>query len=86
MYIDLLKLKGGCLGFSHLTESKNTYITEIYMKTQYKSLITNHKITHKKKKNDGVLLKGYMYVASKDSFRFCAGNKKKKNIVGISSD
>ena len=29
-------LKGGYLDFSHLTELKNIYITEIYMKKQYK--------------------------------------------------
>ena len=40
-----LFLKGGYLDFSHLTELKNTYITEIYMKRKYKSSITdNHKI------------------------------------------
>ena len=38
--------KGGYLDFSHLTELKNIYITEIYMKKQYKSpRIKNHKIT-----------------------------------------
>ena len=38
-------LKGGYLDFSHLTELKNRYITEIYIKKQYKSSITkNHKI------------------------------------------
>ena len=31
---------GGCLDFSHLTELKNTYITEIYVKKQYKLSIT----------------------------------------------
>ena len=29
--------KGGYLHFSHLTELKNIYITEIYMRKQYKS-------------------------------------------------
>ena len=29
--------KGGYLDFSHLTELKNIYIMEIYMKKQYKS-------------------------------------------------
>ena len=47
-----------------LTELKKyIYITEIYMKKQYKSsIIMNHKITKrkKKKKNDGVPLKGYV--------------------------
>ena len=39
-------IKGGYLDFSHLTELKNIYITEIYMKKQYKSpRIKNHKIT-----------------------------------------
>ena len=39
------RFKDGYLDFSHLTESKNIYITEIYMKKQYKSSITmNHKI------------------------------------------
>ena len=28
--------KGGLLDFSHLTEFKNTYITDMYMKKQYK--------------------------------------------------
>ena len=39
-------LKGGNLDFSHLTELKNIYITDIYMKKQKKSSgIKNHKIT-----------------------------------------
>ena len=39
-------IKGGYLDFSHLTELKNVYITEIYMKKQYKSSkIKNKKIT-----------------------------------------
>ena len=45
--------KGGHLDFSHLTELKNKYKTEIYMQKQYKSLIhviMNHRITKKKKK------------------------------------
>ena len=38
--------KGGYLHFSHLTELKNIYITEIYMRKQYKSSkIKNKKIT-----------------------------------------
>ena len=41
-------VKGGHLDFSHLTELKHVYITEIYMekkKTQYKSpRIKNHEI------------------------------------------
>ena len=52
-------IKGGCVGFSHLTELKQLYITEIYMKKLYKSSITkNHKI--EKKNVDGVPLKGYV--------------------------
>ena len=55
------------------------------MKKQYKSLITkNHKIK-KKYIFDGIPLK--RYVASLVIFRFCARKKKKKkNIVGKSSD
>ena len=56
-------VKGGHLDFSHLAELKIIYITEIYMKKQYKSsIIKNHKITQKFFL-DGVPLKGY--VASK---------------------
>ena len=52
-------VKGGYLDFSHLTESKNIYITEIYVKKQYKSSrIKNPKFTKKKKFFDGVPLKG----------------------------
>ena len=44
-------LKGGYLDFSRFMELKYIYITEIYMKKQYKSsIIKNHKITKKKKK------------------------------------
>ena len=40
-----MTLKGGYLEFSHLTKIKNRYITEMYMKKQYKSSITkNHRI------------------------------------------
>ena len=47
-------LKGGYLDFSHLTELKDIYIIEIYMKKQYKSsIIKNHKITKKKSYFDG---------------------------------
>ena len=54
-------VKGGYLDFSHLTELRNIYITEIYMKKLYKSSrIKNHKITKKKKFFDGVPLKGYL--------------------------
>ena len=39
--------KGGHLDFSHQTELKNIYITEIYMKKQYNSyIIKNHKMTN----------------------------------------
>ena len=52
--------KGGYLDFSHLTELNYVNITEIYMKTQYKSSITkNHKIK-KYVYFDGVPLKGYV--------------------------
>ena len=51
--------KGGHLDFSHLTEFKNLYITEIYMKKQYKSSkLKNHEITEKRF-FDGVPLKDY---------------------------
>ena len=41
--------KGGYLDFSYLTELKYIYITEIYMKKQYKSSrIKNYEITKKK--------------------------------------
>ena len=43
--------KGGYLDFSHLTELKNIYITEICMKKQDKSsIIKNHKKKKKKKR------------------------------------
>ena len=55
-----MELKGGYLDFSHLNELKSIYITEIYMKKQYKSSrIKKNKHT---KKFDGVPLK--VYVAS----------------------
>ena len=48
-YKQALGFKSGYLDFLHLTELKNIYITEIYMKKQYKSSITkNHKIEKKK--------------------------------------
>ena len=65
-YLDIEKhhsfhIKGGYLDLSHLPELKNTYITEIYMKKEYKSsIIKNHKIRNKKKNFDGVSLKGYV--------------------------
>ena len=66
--------KGGYLDFSHLTKLKNIYITEIYLKKQYKSsTMKNHKITEKSFFG-GVPLKGY--VASSVIFRFCARNQK----------
>ena len=51
-------IKGGYFDFSHLTESKNIYITEIYMKKkQYKSsFIKNHRITKKKKKKKKMMV------------------------------
>ena len=56
-----ISFKGGYLDFSHLTEVKNMYITEIYMKKQHKSSITkNHKIEKKIYIFDGVRLKGYV--------------------------
>ena len=70
---NLFPLKGGYSDFSHLTKLKNVYITEIYMKKQYKSSrIQNHKIT-KKYILDGDSLKGY--VASNVIFRFDVRNK-----------
>ena len=55
-----LTIKGGHLDFSHLTEFKNVYVTEIFMKKQYKSSkIKNHEITEKGF-FDGVPLKGYV--------------------------
>ena len=57
------------------------YITEIYIKNQYKSSITkNHKIKKKTIFIDGVSLKGY--VASLAIFRFCVKKKKRKKPVG----
>ena len=73
----ILHVKGGYLDFSHLTELKNIYITEIYMRKQYKS----SKIKNKKNSKlffsfflMGVPLKGY--VASKVIFRSGARNIK----------
>ena len=54
-----LTFKGGYLDFSHLTELKNMYITEIYMKKKnHSTRIKNHEIT--KKKMYGVPLIGYV--------------------------
>ena len=56
----LISVKGGYLDFSRLTQLKNIYITEIYMKKQYNSsIIKNHKIT-RKNVFEGVLFKGYV--------------------------
>ena len=56
-----MEFKGGYLDFSHPTELKNIYITEIYMKKQYKSPITkNHKIKKKSIFFYGIPLKGYV--------------------------
>ena len=42
-------VKGGHLDFSHLTEFKTLYITEIYMAKLYiSSIIKNHEITEKR--------------------------------------
>ena len=72
------ELKGGYLDFSHLTELKNIYITEVHMKKQYKSSITIRIIELKIKSSyDGVPLKGY--IASIVIFGFWARNKKKKH-------
>ena len=66
--------KGGYLDFSDLIQLKNIYITEIYIKREYKSSrIKTQKIT-KKLFWMGVPLKGY--VASKVIFRFGARNEK----------
>ena len=44
----ILHFKGGYLDFSHLIELKIIYVTEIYLKKQYKSSrIKNKKITKK---------------------------------------
>ena len=68
--------KGGYLDFSHLNKLKNLYTTEIYIKKQYKSSITqNHKINNKLL-FDGTPLKDY--VASYFIFRFCARNQNKR--------
>ena len=58
-----INMKGDYSDFSYLTElkkkKKNT--PEIYMKKQYKSSRIEN---HKKKKNDGVPLKGYVSLLS----------------------
>ena len=68
-------IKGCYLDFSNLTELKNIYITEIYMKKQYKPPITKNKKIEKKHIFDGIPLIGY--IAFKVIFRFCARNQKK---------
>ena len=46
--IDNKTFKGSYFDFSHITELENIYITEIYMRKQYKSSISkNHKIKQK---------------------------------------
>ena len=57
--------KGGHLDFSHLTDLKYMYITEIYMKKkktkkQCKSSITKNHRFENKMFFDGVPLKGYV--------------------------
>ena len=64
LVIDYYMLKDGYLDFSHLTELKSIYITEIYMRKQYKSsIMTNHKITNKNF-FDGVPIKVYVVIFS----------------------
>ena len=36
LFCSSLEIKGGYLDFSHLTELENIYISEIYMRKQYK--------------------------------------------------
>ena len=54
-----LSVKDRYIDFSHLTELKNIYITEIYMKKQCKLSITK-KIKKKKVFLDDVPVKGYV--------------------------
>ena len=55
-----LAFKGGYLDFSHLNELKNIYVTEIYIRKQYKSSkIKNKEITEKNFFDGGSLIKGY---------------------------
>ena len=57
---NLPTIKGGHLEFSCLTEFKKIYITETYMKKQYKSSIfKNHRIT-KKNFFGGIPIDGYI--------------------------
>ena len=52
-----LPFKGGSLDFSHLTELKNIYITEIYMRKQYQSSKIKNKKNYKENIFDGSSLK-----------------------------
>ena len=54
------RFKGGYLDFSHLTELENIYISEIYMKKQCKSSITNNHKIKQIKFFDGVPLRDYV--------------------------
>ena len=78
------KFKGGFFASHQII--KKIHITEIYMKKQYKSSIIRLIELQNKTKFDDVPLKGY--VASMVIFLFFDENekKKKKNIVGISSE
>ena len=56
----LINVEGGYLDFSHLTELKDIYITEIYMKRHCKSSrIKNHKITKNSLKSLRSLLSNF---------------------------
>ena len=49
LHSSVFYLIGGYFDFSHLTELKNIYVTEIYIRKQYKSSkIKNKEITKKK--------------------------------------
>ena len=58
--MNITHLEGGYLDFSHLTELKNIYITEIHMKKQYKSSITKIHEIEQKQICYRVPLKGYI--------------------------
>ena len=49
MSIYEVRFKGGYLDFPYLTELRNIYITEIYMKKQYKSSSIKNKKFQKRK-------------------------------------
>ena len=53
-------VKGGYLDFSHLTELKNIYLTEICMTKRHKSSITKNYKIKQKIFFDAVPLKGYV--------------------------